>query len=77
MARSLTEFAESSRPKTGPVAWLVGIPEYDECVAGWLAGIPVSAIRAWLVDECGYDPQLATTNRLNYLTRAHPRSRDA
>lgn len=75
MARSLSDFAAATRPRTGPAPWVVGIPEYEECVAGWLAGISIASIRAWLCDECGYDPQVATINRLNYLTRAHPRSR--
>lgn len=73
--RSLTEYAaDVSRP--GPSAWLPGIPEFAEVRDGWLSGVSLRAIRLWLINECGYAPDVATTNRLLYLTRHHPRSGD-
>lgn len=76
MERStLTEFAQSN-PVTPPGyrAWLESIPEWNEVRTGWENGISQAQIRRWLIEECGYDPNLATRNRIAHLSKAHPRA---
>ncbi|CAB4169693.1 hypothetical protein UFOVP1305_33 [uncultured Caudovirales phage] len=71
--QSLTEFAAANNLTRGKAAWLEGIPEKDEIVAGWQAGMTVGQIRKWLVDVCEYDPQDATISRLQRLSVNYPR----
>jgi hypothetical protein len=72
---TLAEFA-AANPNTTPGigAWLPGIPEWPEVLAGWQAGISQSQIRRWLIEERGYEPTQATRNRLAYLSKQYPRT---
>jgi len=76
MARTpLTEFA-ATQPVVRSVPWLSTIPEHDEIVAAWKAGVGASAICRWLIEECGYAPSEATRNRVHgYLTTHQGKSK--
>lgn len=72
---SLTDFASSHPPRcAGPGAWLESIPEWPEILVGWKAGITQAQIRRWLIEERGYDAQVATRNRVAHLTKQYPRA---
>jgi hypothetical protein len=72
---SLTDFAATHPLKSpGMRAWLETIPEFPEVLAGWQSGIGQAQIRRWLIDECGYDPTVATRNRLSHLAKQYPRA---
>lgn len=73
---SLTEYA-ASHPVAPPGfgAWIESIPEFPEVLKGWQDGISQSQIRRWLIEVCGYDPQLATRNRLSHLSKQYPRAK--
>ena len=75
---SLTDFAEGHpRCKSGYRAWLESIPEWPEVLAGWKSGISQMQIQRWLIDECGYDPLLASRSRIAHLSKKYPRTSDA
>jgi hypothetical protein len=72
---SLTDFAKANPAGiTGTQAWLETIPEWDEVLTGWKAGISQGQIRRWLIEACGYDPLVATRSRIAHLSKTYPRT---
>lgn len=72
---SLTDFAAKNPAGTpGFGAWIESIPEFPEVLAGWQAGITQAQIRRWLIEERGYDAQIATRNRVAHLSKQYPRA---
>lgn len=71
--RSLNTFAQTHVRKPGIQPWLTTIPEYPEILEGWKSGVSLVQIHLWLIEECGYDPTIATRNRVMHLCRVHPR----
>lgn len=74
---SLDEFAVANPPATtGYEAWITTIPEWPEIRDAWQAGkVTQAQIRQWLVEERGYPHELATRNRVAYLSKQYPRAR--
>lgn len=50
-AKSLAEFAaeEKGAARSGPASWFDSIPEREEVLAQFRAGVTVAVIRRWLV----------------------------
>lgn len=71
MAKRLTlgDWLKAHQGATGgPAAWITTIPEFDECVAAWKAGVHGGRILAWLQDPVegpGYED--ATPARVEWL----------
>lgn len=65
-SRSLTEFAQEyeARPRGKP-CFLCGLPEREEMDAARNAGVGVTAIREWLIQERDYKPEEVTVSRLS------------
>ena len=67
--KSLIDFATDNPPlRTGNKPWLETIPEYDEVIAAYKAGVGAYQIVGWLTapppDGCGYGRNVATRNRV-------------
>lgn len=70
--QSLAAFAASRRATSGPKCWACGIKEAPEIAAAVNAGdVTLSAIRAWLVEQKGYSPEVATRSRIQNHVREH------
>ena len=73
---TLDEFAAANpRPRTGYAAWVESIPEWPDVKAGWEKGYTQAQIRNWLIEACGYSPDVATRTRLAHLSKWYPRSK--
>jgi hypothetical protein len=68
--KTLAEFAAERPGGTGSVPWITTIPEFEECVAAFQAGVRQAIIRHWLRDECGYGTK-ATENTVDGYLRRH------
>lgn len=76
--RSLTDFATANpRGKSGYRAWIETIPEWPEIKAGWDQGVSQTQIQRWLIEQCGYEPTVATRTRIAHLSKKYPRVTDA
>lgn len=74
-ARNLNEWVKDHRANApGPLPWITTLPEWDEVLAGWQAGITQTQIRRWLIDERGYPAHDVTIGRLAHLSKYHPRT---
>lgn len=75
---SLGEFAKANpTQRSGGGAWITTIPEWPEILKEWNAGtVTPSQIVRWLIDDCGYDPSVATKHRVSYLSIKHTRKRN-
>jgi len=62
--------------RTGVQPWITTIPEWDTVLEGWNAGLRLVTIRRWLIEECGYSPEIATRQRVDYLSKQYPRRSD-
>jgi hypothetical protein len=73
---SLIEFAKANpQHPTGVVAWITTIPEWPVIHEAWTSGtVRQSHVRNWLIEECGYAPEVATRNRIAHLSRQYPRT---
>ena len=66
---SLLDFATKYPTKCAErKAWIETIPEYDEVVAAYQAGLGISVIQRWLEAECGYGKE-ATDNKVSWLAK--------
>lgn len=65
-SRSLADFAKEyeARPRGKP-CFLCGLPEREEIDAARNAGVGVTAIREWLVEEKGYSADEVTVSRMS------------
>ncbi len=72
---SLETWAANVNRHHGDKAWLETIPEWDEVIAGFRAGIPLPDIGEWLVKKKGYAPEQVTTGKLSIVYKKYPRSR--
>lgn len=70
--KPLLEFAAGDR-KVVHGNWIESIPEWPEVLAAYKAGVSAPSIRRWLIEECGYSPDEATSGRLAWLPKAHAR----
>lgn len=75
---SLQDFA-STRRAPGPACWACGLKEAAEIAAAYQGGVAgTAAIRAWLVEVCGYPANVATVCRVSHHLRNHvPRKKAA
>lgn len=65
---SLTEFAAAREIRPKP--WLETIPQFEECKAGYVAGVPATAIRDWLMTL--YDEKdVSSLSSLRDVLRKH------
>lgn len=70
----MAEFAASNpRPRVGLKAWIETIPEFDEVVAGWKAGLHQATIRRWLASIHGEDVVPSASTIGHWLRDRHPR----
>lgn len=70
---SLAEYV-AANPPSQLGAWLPSIPEFDAIKEAWLAGtVTQTQIRRWLLDECGYDENVATVARIAWLSKYQSR----
>lgn len=76
---SLTDFAnEIGKNPPGYNAWIRTIPEWPEILEAWNTGkVDQSQIRLYLIEVCGYSPDLATRSRIAYLSKQYPRRQRA
>mgnify|MGYP003328696446 FL=1 len=65
--KSLTDYAKSETIRTGPTAWVETIPEWPEVLDAYRSGVRMSVIRRWLINECGYEEDVATYQRVSHL----------
>jgi hypothetical protein len=73
--RSLSDFVSARPTHVGPRPWIETIPEWPTILEGWNSGYTQSQIRAWLVEECGYAPEVVTTSRVAHLSKKYSRFR--
>ena len=75
MKQSLEAFAAANlRATRGVSPWIETIPELDEIIAAWKAGVGGTTIRRWLVEDRGYAKELCTPGRISsYLLARDPR----
>ena len=71
--KSLNDYAKTDVSRTGPTAWIETIPEWPEVLDAYRAGMSMAVIRRWLVNECGYDEQVATYQRVSHLYNKYGR----
>lgn len=73
---SLKDFASKNERRHGFQAWIESIPEWDEILKAWRAGVEAGAIRKWLIEDKGYDPSVATAARVNQqMYKKYPRGK--
>jgi hypothetical protein len=62
----LLQFSKTHPPYRPGKCWACSIPEAKEINEGKKAGLTVAVILRWLMEEKGYSPNEARSNRLHY-----------
>ncbi len=66
MRKSLAEYSKSHPTNQGGrICWACTIPQTQEINEARRSGVSLAVIRQWLLDECGYDEDVATHGRMH------------